>query len=71
MYKPLAKSVLIPLELSASASATDAAIFKEMSVSGTTILIILNEEINGNSKIKTVKSLEELGLLIKKLTKQK
>ena len=69
MYKPLAKSVLIPLELSASASATDAAIFKKMSVSGTTILIILNEEIN--DIIKTVKSLEELGSLIKKLTKQK
>ena len=69
MYKPLAKSVLIPLELSTSESATDAAIFKKMSVSGTTILIILNEEINDITK--TVKSLEELGLLIKTLTKQK
>ena len=69
MYKPLAKSVLIPLELSASASATDAAVFEKMSVSGTTILITLNEEIN--DIIKTVKSLEELGSLIKKLTKQK
>ena len=60
--KPLAKSVLIPLGLTAAASATNAAIHKEIFKSGTT-LIISNEEMNDIMKI--VKSLEESGLLIK------
>ena len=38
-------SVLIPLGLIVAASATDAAIYKEMFWSGMTKLIILNEEI--------------------------
>ena len=63
VLKPLAKSHLIPLELTAAASATDAAIHKKMFGSGFTTLIISNEEINGIIKI--VKSLEESGLLIK------
>ena len=42
---PLAKSVLIPLEVTAAA-ATDAAILKKMFGSGVTTLIISNEEMN-------------------------
>ena len=63
VLKPLTKSVLIPLGLTASASATDAAINKKMIGSGITTLIILNEETNDIMKI--VQSFEESGLLIK------
>ena len=44
VLKTLAKSVLIPLGLTASASATDAAIHKKMFGSGTTTLIISYEK---------------------------
>ena len=63
VLKPLAKSVLIPLGLRAAESATDVAIHKKMFGSGTTTLIISNEEMN--DIIKIIKSLEESGLLIK------
>ena len=63
VLKPLAKSVLIPLGLTATGSATDAAIHKKMFGSGTIILIISNEEMNDIMKV--IKSLEESGLLIK------
>ena len=63
MLKPLAKSVLVPLGLTAAPSATDAAIHKKMFGSGMTALMISNEEMN--DIIKIVKSLEESGLLIK------
>ena len=66
VLKPLTKSVLIPLGLTASASATDAAINKKMIGSGITTLIILNEETNDIMKI--VQSFEESGLLIKGVT---
>ena len=62
VLKPLAKSVLIPLGLTAAASATDTAIHKRMFGSGFTTLIISNDEMN---IMKIVKSLEESGLLIK------
>ena len=62
VLKPLAKSVLIALGLTAAA-ATDAAIHKKMFRSGNTTLITSNEEMN--DIIKIVKSLEEYGLLIK------
>ena len=77
--KPLAKSVIIPLGLTAAASAADAAIHKKMFGSGRrpsdlashlldlaspyTALIISNIEMNDIMKI--IKSLEESGLLIK------
>ena len=70
--KPLAKSVLIPLRLSAAATAavaaaaTEAAIHKKMFGSGTATLIISNEEIN--NIFETIKSLEESGLLIKNIS---
>ena len=49
---PLAKSVLIPLGLTAAASATDASIQKKIYGSGITAVITSNEETdNGNSQI--------------------
>ena len=62
VLKPFATSTLIPLGLRAAA-ATDAAIHKKMFGSGTTILIILNEDMNDIMKI--LKSIEESGLLMK------
>ena len=61
--KPLAKSVLITLGLTAAASATDATIHKKISGYGNKTLIISNEEMN--DIMKTVKLLEESGLSIK------
>ena len=72
VIKPLAKSVLIPLGLSAVASAADAGMHKQILGSGrpsssashnNTILIISNDEMK--DIIKTVKSLEDSGLLFK------
>ena len=63
VLKPVAKSVLIPLGLTAAAPTTDAAIHKKIFGSGITTLIISNKEMNDIMKI--VKSLEESGLLIK------
>ena len=63
VLKPLAKSVLITLQLTAAASVTDAAINKKMFRSGFTALIISTEEIIYIMKI--LKSREESGLLIK------
>ena len=60
---PIAKSILIPLRLSAGMSAADAAIKKKIYESGTTALITSNEEMETVMKI--VKSLEESRLLIK------
>ena len=60
---PLAKSVLIPLGLTAAASAADAGIHKKILGSGNTTLIISNNEIE--DIIKIVKSLEDSGLLLK------
>ena len=67
MIKPLAKSVLIPLGLTAAASAADAGIHKKILGSGNmTTLIILNDEIR--NFIKIVKSLEDSGLLLEWVT---
>ena len=44
ILKPLAKSILIPLALTAAASATDAAIHKKMFRSSATALIISNQK---------------------------
>ena len=60
---PLAKSVLLPLGLSAGMSAADAAIQKKICGSGKTMLIISNEGMEDIMKIG--KSLEESGLFIK------
>ena len=63
VLKPLAKSLLIQLGLTATASATDAAIHKKMFGSGNRTLIIPDEEMNDIMKI--VKPLEGSDLLIK------
>ena len=60
---PLAKSTLIPLGLTVAPSATEAAIHKKTFGSGTTTLIISNEEMHDIVKI--IKSLEKSGLSIK------
>ena len=59
----LAKSVLISSGLSGGMSAADAAIQRKICESGTTTLIIANEEMEGVMRI--VKSLEGSGLLMK------
>ena len=67
VIKPLAKSVLIPLGLTAAASAADAGIHKKIVGSGnTTTLIISNNEME--DIIKIVKYLEDSGLLLKAVT---
>ena len=67
VIQPLAKSALIPLGLTAAASATDSGIHKKILGSGNmTTLIISNDEIN--DIIKIVKSLEDSGLLLKRVT---
>ena len=64
---PLAESILIPLGLTAAASAANAGIHKKILGSGnTTMLIISNDEIN--DIIKIVKSLEDSVLLLKGVT---
>ena len=65
VIKPLAKSVLIPLGLTAAASAADAGIHKKILGSGynNTILIISNDEMDDILKI--VKSLQDSSLLLK------
>ena len=66
VIKPLAKSVLIPLGLTAAASAADAGIHKKILGSGNTTLIISNKDME--DLIKIVKSLEDSGLLLKGVT---
>ena len=74
VLKPLAKSLLVPLGVTAVASATDAAIQKKSFGSShsldlaprTTTLTILNEELN--NIIKVVIYLEDSSLLIKGVT---
>ena len=61
--KPLATSVLIPLGLTAVASAADAGIHKKILGSGNTTLLMPNDEMEDILKI--VKSLEGSGLLLK------
>ena len=64
---PLAKNVLAPLGITAAASATDAGIKKKQHGSGTTTLIISNEEMNDIMKI--VQALADSNILLKGVTK--
>ena len=48
---PLAKNILVPLGITTAASAIDAGIQKKIHASGTTTLIISNEEMNDIMKI--------------------
>ena len=66
VINPLAKSALVPLGLTAAASAADAGIHKRILGSGhnnNTILIISNDDMDDILKI--VKSLEDSGVLLK------
>ena len=59
----LAKNILAPLGITAAASAIDAGIQKKIHGSGTTTLIISNEEMN--DIIKVVQALEDSEILLK------
>ena len=63
----LAKNILAPLGITAAASAIDAGIQKKIHGSGTTTLIISNEEMNDIMKI--VQSLEDSNIFLKGVTK--
>ena len=67
VIKPLAKSVLIALGLTAAASAADAGIHKKILRSGKTTLIISNEDMNNITKI--IQALEDSCILLKGVTK--
>ena len=64
---PLAKNVLAPSGITAATSAIDAEIQKKINSSGTTTLIISNEEMNDIMKI--VQALEDFNILLKGVTK--
>ena len=71
LIKPLAKSVLIPLGLTAAASTVDTGIHKKILGSehnhpSSITLIISNDEME--DIIKIVKSLEDPGLLLKRVS---
>ena len=63
----LAKNILAPLGIRAAVSAIDTGIQKKIHGSGTTTLIISNEEMNGIIKI--VQALEDSNILLKGVTK--
>ena len=63
VIKPIAKSLLIPLGLIAAASAAGAGIHKKILWSGTTTLLISNEQMNYIMKI--VQVLEDSNVLLK------
>ena len=69
VIKPLTKSVLIPLGLTAAASAADAGIHKKILGSGNTTLIISNEEMN--DIIKIVQALENSNIFLKEQKNKK
>ena len=64
---PLAKNILAPLGITASASVIDAGIQKKIHGSGTTNLIILYDELNDIMKI--VQALEDSAILLRGVTK--
>ena len=63
----MAKNILALLEITAAASAIDGGILKKIHGSGTTALIISNEEMNDIMKI--VQALEDSNILLKGVTK--
>ena len=64
---PLEKNIKAPFVITAAASAIDAGIQKRIHGSGTTTLIISNEEVNDIMKI--VQSLQDSNILKKRITK--
>ena len=65
---PLAKNILASLGITAAASEIDAGIQKKIHGSGTTTLIISNEEMN--DIIKIVQAFEDFNILLKGVTKR-
>ena len=63
VIEPLAKSVLVPLGLTAGASAADAGIHKKILGLCNTTLMISNDELE--DIVRTIKYLEDSGLLFK------
>ena len=63
----LAKNILAPFGITTTASVIDAGIQKKIHGSGTTTLIISNEEMN--DIIKIVEALEDSKILLKAVTK--
>ena len=63
----LAKNILAPLGITATASAIDAGIQKKIHRSGRTTLIISNEDMN--YIIKIIEALEDSNILLKEVTK--
>ena len=68
VIKPLAKSVLVPLGLTAAASAPDAGIHKKILGSGHNITLIISKD-EMEDILKLVKSLEDSGILLKGVSK--
>ena len=64
---PLVKNVLTPQGITAANSAIDAGVQKKINSSGTTTLLISNEEMNDIMKI--VKALKDSNILLKGVTK--
>ena len=64
---PLAKNILVPLGITAPASAIDAGIQKKIHGSGTTNLLISNEQMNDIMKI--IQALEDYNILLKGVSK--
>ena len=64
---PLAKNILAPLGITATASVVDAEIQKKVHGSGTTTFIISNKEMNEIMKI--VQALEDYNVLLKGVNK--
>ena len=64
---PLGKNMLAPLRLTAAMSAIDGAIQKKIHGSGTTTLVISNEEMDDIMKI--VQALEDSNILLKGVSK--
>ena len=60
---PLAKTFLLPLGITAAASATDAGIQKKIHDSGTRTLIVSNKEMNDIMKF--VQALQDYNILLK------
>ena len=66
VIQPLAKSVLIPLGLTAAASATGSGIYKKILGYGTTTLITSNDKMEDTVKI--VQAFDDSGLLLKSVS---
>ena len=64
---PIAKNNLVPLRITAAASAIDTGIRKKINGSGKTNLIISNEEMNDITKI--VQAFKDSNCLLKSITK--